>query len=45
MNHAFIDSCVFISYGTEFEDFHSSCITFFVINVQVKVLKENYHLN
>lgn len=29
MNHAFIDSCVFISYGTEFEDFHSSCITFF----------------
>jgi len=29
MNHAFIDSCVFISYATEFEDFHSSCITFF----------------
>jgi len=27
--NAFIDSCVFIAYGTEFEEFHSACITFF----------------
>jgi predicted nucleic acid-binding protein len=30
MSHnAFIDSCVFIAYGTEFEEFHSACVTFF----------------
>lgn len=27
--NAFVDSCVFIAYATEFEEFHSSCITFF----------------
>lgn len=30
MHHdAFVDSCIFIAYATEFEDFHSKCITFF----------------
>jgi len=30
MSHnAFIDSCIFIAYGTEFEDFHSACVRFF----------------
>ena len=27
--NVFIDSCIFIAYGTEFEEFHSACITFF----------------
>jgi len=27
--NAFIDSGIFIAYGTEFEEFHSACITFF----------------
>lgn len=26
---AFIDTCVFIAYGTEFEEFHPACTTFF----------------
>jgi len=28
-NSAFVDSCVFIAYATEFEDHHPICITFF----------------
>lgn len=28
-HNAFVDSCIFIAYATEFEVFHSSCITFF----------------
>lgn len=28
-NNAFVDSCVFIAYATEFEEHHPICITFF----------------
>ncbi len=27
--HAFADSCIFIAYGTDFEDFHPHCVAFF----------------